>query len=274
MAPFKPKRRNGLNRRRAPYKKTVAKAVKSVRRSNFKKAVQSVMKEQVENKQAYHTNASSSLVKFNSGIDAISDMNQILPAINKGPQDNERIGERIRAQRFQVSGFMKFDYNSSAASPSSSVGVRMMVLSLKTRSSLDSATASAAPLQALLKKGGTSTAFTGILSDLTAPINTDLFTCHYNKVTYLKQDMVFQSGTPTNSWVTSDVSRLIRFFKINLKVKNKDLKYEDSTNSGLYPTNYYPFLVIGYSYLDGTTPDVLNQKLGLEYTTTLTYEDA
>lgn len=253
--------------------KTVRKAIRSVKKSNFKKNVLKVIHDQAENKQAYYTNASSSLVKYNSGIDSIGDMTQILPAVNKGSSDNERNGELIRAQRFQVSGYLKFDYSTVAASPNCSVAVRMMVISMKTRQSLDSATATAAPLNNLLLKGGTSTAFTGILSDLTAPINTNLFTCHYNKVIYLKQDMVFQTGTPTNSWVTADVSKLIKFFKINLKVKNKQLKYDDGTNSGLYPTNYYPFLVLGYSYLDGSAPDVVTTKLGLEFTSQLTFED-
>lgn len=254
--------------------KTVAKSIKSVRKSNFKKNVLAVIHANTEDKQAYHTNSSSGLIKYNSGIDSTADMTQILPAISKGSEDNQRIGERIKAQRFTVSGFMKFDYNSSPASNACSVGVRMMIVSLKTRNSLEAVTANAIPLTSLLKKGGTATAFTGILSDLTAPINTDLFTCHHNKVYYLKQDMVYTTGTPTNSWVTSDVSKLLRFFKINLKVKNKDLKYDDGTNTGFYPTNYYPFLLIGYSYLDGSAPDTVSTKLGLEFTSQLTFEDA
>lgn len=268
------KRYTKKNARKSYRKPTVRKAIRSFHRSNFTKAVKKVLKSQIENKQAYTTNASSTLVKYNSGIDSVGDMTQILPAINKGTGDQERIGERIRAQRFQVNGFIKFDYNSAVASKAAAVGVRLMVVSMKTRSSLDSATATAAPLGGLLKKGGTSVGFTGILSDLTAPINTDLFTCHYNKVMYLKQDMVFATGTPSNSWVTSDISKLIRFFKINLKVKDKDLKYEDGTNSGLYPTNYYPFLIVGYSYLDGSAPDTISTNLGLEFTSTLTFEDA
>lgn len=264
-----PKRKN--NRKSKKY----SRASKS-RKSNFKKNVLKVIRDQVETKEAYHTNSSASLIKYNSGINSVADITNgiIVPTIAKGTNDNERIGERIRALNLNIRGYLKFDYNSSAAAPASSVGVRMMVVSVKGRDSYDMATINGNALFSLLKKGGTSSAFTGILSDLTAPINRDLFTVHHDKLFYLKQDMVFQSGTPTNSWVTSDVSKLIRFFNLNVKCRNKDLKYEDATNSGLYPTNFFPFLIVGYAYLDGSAADTVSTKLGLEYTTTLKYEDA
>lgn len=269
---YRRKGRRAGNRKR----KTVRKAISRVKKTNFKKNVIKVLREQIETKEAYHTNSSAALVKYNSGINSVADITNgiILPTLAKGTNDNERIGEKVRALRLNVRGYLKFDYNTSAAAPASSVGVRMMVVSVKGRDSYDMATINGNALFSLLKKGGTSTAFTGILSDLTAPINRDLFTVHHDKLIYLKQDMVFQTGTPTNSWVTSDVSKLIRFFNLNVKCRNKELKYEDATNSGLYPTNFFPFLIVGYAYLDGSAADTVSTKLGLEYTTTLKYEDA
>lgn len=263
------KKRRGNRRRR----NAVRKAVQRVKKSNFRKNVIKVMREQIETKEAYTTNSSAGLIKYNSGINSVADITNILPAISKGTNDNERVGERVRALRLNVRGYIKFDYNSAPASPASSVGVRMMIVSVKGRNSYDMATINGNALFSLLKKGGTSTAFTGILSDLTAPINRDLFTVHHDKVMYLKQDMVYQTGTPTGDITTSDVSKLIRFFNLNVKCRNKDLKYEDATNSGIWPTNFYPFLLIGYTYLDGSAPDTVSTKLGLEFTSTLKYED-
>lgn len=271
--------RNRRYRRRvAPYKKRsyVRSAVVKAKKATFKKKVIKVIRDQLETKEAYHTNSSAGLIKYNSGINSVADITNgiILPAMSKGTNDNERVGERVRAMNLNVRGYFKFDYNSSAAAPASSVGVRMMIVSVKGRASYDMATINGNALFSLLKKGGVSSAFTGILSDLTAPINRDVFSVHHDKLYYLNQDMVYQNGTPTNSWVTSDVSKLVRFFNLNVKCRNKDLKYEDATNGGVYPTNWFPFLIIGYAYLDGSAPDSVSTKLGLEFTTTLKYEDA
>ena len=65
-----------------------------------------------------------------------------------------------------------------------------------------------------------------------------------------------------------------KFFNINLKVKNKLLKYDASENSALTPVNYNPILLIGYAHLDSSTPDTLNTEINLCYDVRMTYQDA
>lgn len=272
MARFYKPRKYG--RRPSKKTKTVRKAIRSVKKSNFKKSVLSVIKSQAEDKHAYHTNGNASLVMFNSTIDAVSDMVQIIPSISESAFENGRVGERIRVSSFNVRGYLKFNTNVATGDlKNGAVAVRMFLLSMKGKLSKDAVESSANPLQLLLRKGGATAPFSGLISDITSPVNTDVFTVHYDKVMYLNQSSLINFGTPTNTAVASNTANLVRFFNINLKCKNKDLKYDDDINSGLHPTNYYPFLCLGYSYMDGSTADTLTQKLGMEFTSHLSYED-
>lgn len=271
---YYPRRRRGIRSKPRPKTKSVRKAIRQVKKTNFVNAVKKVIRSQNETKMAYLTNSNASLIKYNSGIDSLGDITPILPSITESVNENGRIGDQIRSQTLQIKGYIKFDYSSVPASKVCSVGVRMMCVSLKSAQNADAVNSTATPLYSLLKKGGTSTAFTGVLSDLTAPINTDLFTVHSDKLYYLKQDMIIQNGTVTNNWVAADVSKLLRFFTINVKCKNKQLKYEDGISSGVYPTNFYPFILLGYSYLDGSSPDIVSTPLGMEFTSCLKYEDS
>jgi len=243
--------------------------------SRFIKAVQKIISSNQETKQAFHTTGPS-LVYYNSGIDSSGDMTQILPAISQGLDANNRIGEQIRAKSLNVKGYIRLNVNDVAESTKlTNVIVRMMVVSLKVRSSFPDAQGSTAQLQSLLKKGGTTTGFSGVLSDIYAPINTDLWTVHHDKKFYLSQSFVNSIGaSPPSTTVTHDISKTVKFFNFNVKCKNKVLKYDEDTASNIYPTNYAPMILLGYSYLDGSAPDVLSANVGLCYDSVLNYEDA
>ena len=44
----------------------------------------------------------------------------------------------------------------------------------------------------IVKKGGTQTAFTGVVSDLYAPINNDAITTYYDKLIYIQNPILLQ----------------------------------------------------------------------------------
>lgn len=251
-----------------PRRKTAPKA-----KGLFKKKVMSVINSVAEDKVMYTSNNESALVNFNSGITTVSDMCQILPNNNDGVNENNRIGDELRLKTFNVKGYLRVIPVASGPTGNAicQVGVRMMILSLKKAPSWDLVQSSAAPLSSLLRAGGASKGFTGLISDLFAPINTDLFTTHYNKVHYCTQEFV-NRDTTAGYW-SSDIKNQIKFFNINLKVKDKKLTYDDDTNGGLLPTNYAPFLCIGYSYLNGGTGDVVAANVGLHYQSHITFQD-
>jgi len=243
--------------------------------TNFIKAVRKIIDSNQETKQAFHTTGPS-LVLYNSGIDSSGDMSQILPAISQGLDANNRIGEQIRAKSLNVKGYIRLNVNDVAESTKlTNVIVRMMVVSLKVRSAFPDAQGSTAQLQSLLKKGGTTTGFSGVLSDIYAPINTDLWTVHHDKKFYLSQSYVNVTGaSPPTATIAQDISKTVKFFNFNVKCKNKVLKYDEDTASNIYPTNFAPMILLGYSYLDGSSPDVLLTNVGLSYDSVLNYEDA
>lgn len=257
------------------------KVIKRVRKAPRKKLslasmVKALIHKNAENKQAYITCADTSLLKFNSGVNTTADMIQVMPNISQSTSDNGRIGDQIRAQRHNIRGYVKLDVNTSGASNYDLCNVvcRLMVVSLKTKPNYTEATSAAAPLSGLLKKGGTTTGFYGNLSDIYAPINSDLWTVHADKKFYLSQDAMTNFNSTTNAIVGQDISKTVKFFNLNIRCKNRLLKYDANVSSALLPTNYGPILLLGYAFLNGATADVVNTRVGLQFDSTFSYEDA
>lgn len=272
MTLYKPKRKY-TKRKMAVVE--VAKPTQKTPSKLLINTVRKIISKDTETKQAFHTTGPS-LVFYNSGIDSSGDMSQILPSISQGLEANNRIGEQIKAKSLNVKGYMKLNVNDVADSTKlTNVIVRMMIVSLKVRSCFPDAQGSTAQLQSLLRKGGTTTGFSGVLSDIYAPINTDLWTVHHDKKFYLSQSFVNVTGaSPPTTVLAQDISKTVKFFNFNVKCKNKVLKYDEDTGSDIYPTNFAPMLLLGYSYLDGSSADVLSTNVALSYEAVLNYEDA
>jgi len=266
MASKRNYKRKGYNKKKsAPKRATKAKS------KTFEQKVLSVIHKQVETKELYTSMSDSALISFNSGINALSDLQRLLPNMAQGTAVNQRVGDRVKMMTHSIQGYFRIVPQTTAgAFKFGNVGVRMMVLSLKScanYNTIDNDPFIATKLAGLLRKGGTTVGFGGLISDLQAPINRDLYTVHSDKVFHIKQDYVMTAvGTTTQD--------TLRMFKINLKVKNKDLKYSDDVDSALTPTNYAPFLAIGYSYMDGSTADTLATNLQLFFESRVTFEDA
>ena len=65
-----------------------------------------------------------------------------------------------------------------------------------------------------------------------------------------------------------------KVFKIYLPIKNKLFKYDGAVNSGLTPTNYNPFLIVGYAHLDASIPDTVQTQVNVSFTSQMRYQDA
>jgi len=260
----------------AIYKRKMARKVSRKPRrvppkNSFNKRVLSVIKKQTEDKMAYTSNSGVTL--FNSGINSSADCQRIVPNISNGNTDYQRIGDQIRAQSFKLKGYLEMAVDPAISGSSASnrrIGVRMMVVTPKAFGNVAFAENNASFWQGtLLKKGGTTTNFSGVVSDLFADINTDAVTVHYNKVTYMTQPVIY--GTLQGML---DISKTVKFFNINIKCKNRLLKYDANFDSALTPVNFSPILLIGYVLLDGTSPDTVSTRVGCMYETSFKYEDA
>ena len=250
------------------YKKSSTKPTKS-----FVKKVQSVIHKDAENKLAVHEVDS---VFFNSGINSTGDMQRILPNVTQGVAEHQRIGEQTRAQKLIIKGHLIMSSSYGDAIASSRICVRLMVVCPKNLQSFPDVNASSTWLSQLLKKGSQNTAFTGLISDLYAPINHDQITCYYDKLIYLSQPYekrVVNSGdVVVSSNYALDLRRTVKMFSISMKVKNKLLRYNAQLSS-TQPTNYAPVLLLGYSHLDGSAVDVTNTQVALSYFSTVQFED-
>lgn len=272
--PYYPRKRAAKKGRKTSKYITARKAIRNAKKINFKKAVRSVISENAETKHAY-TSSGNALTYFNSGINSSGDMLQVLPNIASGTADNQRIGDQLKGQKLNISGYVRLNYNSEnlESQPRSAVLCRMMVLSMKNRNGIYAdAIGASANLSALLKKGGTTSNFSGNLSDINAKINTDFFTVHHDSKFYLTQSYLVQPATAGLSTMSNDIKNAIKFFNIRIPCK-KLLKYDSTAASGLQPVNWAPFLVLGYSYLDGSTPDVVGTEVAMQYNSDFTYED-
>lgn len=266
----------GKTRRSRKPNLSVRKAIRSVKKARFARAVRKVIDSESETKQAFHKLTSDdSLLMFNSQINSTGDMCKVIPDIDRGTADNQRIGDQIKAQSLIIKGHIRYNPSSNINDLGrGNVAVRVMVLSLKIRPSYATAKDSVNPLSSLLKKGGTTSSFGGYLSDLYADINTDLFTKHYNKVFYLNQQVYNQPATATAAGGFQDLQNIVKFFKIKVPLKGKIFKYDDSVGFGLTPTNVGPFLVLGYAYLNAAAPDTTSTNVGLFYDSVLNYQDS
>lgn len=240
----------------------------------FVKKVKKIMDKEVETKQAFTGN--NTLINFNSGINAAADYQQIVPSIGQGTGDSQRVGSKITAQKLNIRGYLRMVLNDTVDSTSSqSAIVRLMVVSNRSIANWEQASANGTWLSTLLKKGGTTSAFTGAISDLYAPINRDAFIVHYDKRFYLNQAFLNSIGaSPPSTVVSQDIKNMIKFFNINIKCKNKVLKY-DNTISSINPLNFSPMLVLGYVKPDNAdSPDTLTTRVGLQYDSVFNFQDA
>lgn len=254
------------NKRVYKKKRVYRKPKKVIKSKRLAKTIQKVINKNAETKLA-NINTGASLVLFNSGINTTADMRQIVPNVTRGTADNERIGDQVTGQKLQIRGYLRAQINTVASTTGlPQIIARLMVVSLKTKSNYTEVVSSSAPLNALLKRGGTTTNFAGFLNDIYADINTELWTKHYDKRFYLSQDyLVTGSGAV-------DISKGLKFFKINVKCK-KLIKYDDSISSSLLPTNFSPILILGYAFADGTPPDTTTTNVGLCFDSDFYYQD-
>lgn len=242
---------------------------KKVSDKPIKDLIKKVIHEQAETKQGWTT---FNPTFFNSGINSSGDACRLIPDMTKGTDDNDRVGDQIKVQKFTISGHILFAPQGPSQSDSyRRVACRLMVVSPKAfagyRSAVDNATTW---MSYLIKKGGTTTNFSGLISDLYAPINHDAITSHYDEVFFVNQSF-FTSSTGA---MAGDMNQSTRFFKINLKVKNKTFKYDDTIDSGLTPSNACYILLCGYVFLDGSSPDTLSTRIQLGYSSMIDYEDS
>lgn len=256
--------------RRRQVRKTGMRRSKLVTKSQLYRAI----RRNVETKFATNQYTYS---QFNSGINSAGDLITVLPQIQNGTGQNGRIGHSIRPLRLVIKGYVCYHTDALVASAAylsaSMLGARLFLFQDKTNRSYTNGITN----YQILDAGGTSANFTGTAMQWVLPHNNDQFKFFVDRrMKILKPFGYTNSTAPTNATdITSFNNTMFHPFTITLKQKQLPavIQYDD-TLSNSYPTNFSPFLALGYCDLLNKTADVINSRLGMEFSATLYYEDA
>lgn len=202
-------------------------------------------------------------VLHNSAI-ADADVVPILGSIPEGTGHNERIGDRVKPKSLTIRGIVGLNPDLNPNNKPMIVSVYVLGCKDKKTNALVQAGAGMADLLAPNIGGTEEVPFDGTTLRSTYPVNTDKFRVYYQKK--------FRIAPGTLATGTREYD----FFKWGYTFKQSRmpaaLTWDEGTGDDC--NNFAPFLVIGYSYTDGSLPDVIGTRLISNTFAEFHYEDA
>lgn len=239
------------------------------------KTIQKVINKNEEDKIA---TAKFPITSFNSGINSTGDIIGVMPAVNLGTNNANRIGNQIMAKSLMLYANLLVKNTATSTSitdytANSRIGVRVMVVQPKTVMNRSDVTNNqGAWLSRLLRDGSSSVAFDGTLDNFYLPINTEAITKYYDKKFYFKSDSVYLPATNTES-ITVQTLNTVKRLNIPVISKLKKILYDQSFDTS-FSTNYTPVILVGYCHLNGDSPDTLTTAITMNFTSVLKYQDS
>lgn len=219
-----------------------------------KKQVKKIVRGQIETKTAGHILWNGT--QFNSSI-GVTDPVPILPQFPQGLSDATRIGDKVNIIGCTVRGTLSWQNDELDAEQP--IRVRLLCLSqkdIKVQSNLSNFT-----YNRLLKVNDVAVSqenigYTGAPTDNLMPINTELFTVHYDKQFDLIPSFLGDSGPAAGA-----VAGLVKnFHQFSFKCPTpKKLTFSNASDS--LCNNACPFLVMGYVYPSGQSPDSISTRV-------------
>ena len=199
----------------------------------------------------------------------------VIPDVATGDTRTDRLGAQVKLTRLSIRG--KIDIPADDNPPlvngdRAQIYVRLMVLSCKKFRQIQEVRSNWNAGQLLndqfFKTGDAGQAPSGQYIDMLRHINSDAFTTHYDRVFKMdRNNGYFPDPTSTSGAATQ--RPVSRDFRINLKVKNKVLKYEDHTV--VQPDNYQPFVCYLFAYSNGSAPSTADVPF-IEYLSTMYFK--
>lgn len=180
-----------------------------------------------------------------------TDIMRLIPTIAQGDERDERDGAKIRMTRLTGSFFAHVPAaytpsTQSEASAAAGLSCRLLILSCKQVQAVGQFEQNWAAGQnfnrQFLKNGSQATGFNGDLWSLRWPVNTQLFTKHYDRYFSLNRGKV-----DGNNNVSPEVFKNIRF---RIKCKNKILQFNEP--STVEHTNWSLFAILLYAPNDSS----------------------
>jgi len=226
----------------------------------------------------YTTSGSGTVpIYYNAGIGSNSEISPLLPPISQGTNSNQRVGDKVRPKRMRVDVVVTTNgtYNSSQLNL-----VRLFFLqdksigfSLALKDILATQTGTPITTQ-LLDNGGSTSGFSGLPNQIMRRINRQRYTVFKDKIL----ELISGTGqTPNNTNGYNGTQTFVSGqqctrFSVIIPTP-KVLKYSEGLDQ--YPSNFAPFLAVGYVQPDGNaSPDFNLQRITVDWITHFDYEDA
>lgn len=190
-----------------------------------------------------------------AGDDLMDIMPDIAQAGNTGQEQSSRerrLGSKIKLSLLKTNYMFHIPPGTSADPDYSSVMCRLLILSSKTikKFSLlkqEWATGTQSLGRRYLRDGDQESWFQGDLNSLRFPVNTSLFTTHHDKRFILNRGLPQPAAVgPGTGRVVPDAIRTLHF---NMKVKNKYIRFPETTGSE--NEDYAPFAILLYAPTNG-----------------------
>lgn len=185
-----------------------------------------------------------------------------------GNNDQQRLGDKIRPKSLRVRGILALHPDNQTSTQT--LLVRVLLLAQKDIKVGSTITAGNVDTSHLLSPdyntapGDDQIQYVGATANTFQPINTDKFRVYYDKV--------FKLCPTTNATVQNDMN-VIRWSH-TFKKDALPASFTYDAGNGDWANNFAPFLAIGYSYADGSSPDVIITKVKSHCDAYLTFEDA
>lgn len=241
-------------------------------RGKIAKVVQQVLNRELETK---FTAVVQAPVGFNSTITSfISEAYTMMPQVVTATLPNQtyaRVGNQISPMSLKTTLFVGL----SAVNRSLAIRVDVYLLTRKDLKYWPDIAADTGSVD--LFQAGNSVAtlgYNGYSNQTALRYNTNKFTVLKHKSFILTNNVGVPNGD-TTAGNAPNVSTSACQKKIVFNIDcPKTLKYDEDGGAYVYPNNFAPFMVIGYSKVEGSAPDTTFQSVQAQWTNSLTFKDA
>jgi len=205
-------------------------------------------------------------VLHNSAISS-ADCQPVIGQIPQGTDQFNRIGDRIKPQNLVVRGTLALNGSSITGGYTQvPLRVRVMILAqkdIKVGAQVLTGSVDTAHLLEPNIAVANETDYSGATINALYPVNKDLFRVYYDKTVTL-------CGPEPGS--VEAVNRFTASWSYRFKQLPAALTFDNG--NGDWVNNFSPFVAIGYSFPDGSSPDSLTRRLVSTCFARLEYEDA
>lgn len=255
-------RRAGKSMRKSAPKRTYK------RRSNFTKKVQRVVTKMAEKKQTTTTQINDGIT---TGDNTILMKNiPLTPILSQGSAENGRVGNCVRVTYGVISGYINMLPYNVATNTFPALKVRLMLVSYKNRnvSALSAPNLVVGDFDTFYDNGGNGVPAQGNIYDILAPVNTQRWVIHAQKIIDLS--LTGSSTAYPNTTAPIQSGTFSKYFKFTYGKHLGKLVFDDNVGSN-YPTNKNLFLLVQPVTADGSARQAgpvaeMHYKIDTQYT--------